>query len=238
MRIDDVTLDEAAARAAALIAQGGAHQIATVNPEFIMLARDQPAFRAALARTALNVPDGVGVLRAAAWLGHPLRERVAGVELVDRLCRDAAARGWPVFLLGAAEGVAARAGATLARRHSGLQITGVYAGTPAEADAPAIIDRIRAARPALLFVAYGAPAQDVWLARHLASLSNAGQGLIGVGVGGTFDFLTGVQQRAPDWIRRAGFEWLYRLIRQPARWRRQLSLARFVAAVLVSGRAS
>lgn len=233
VRIDPVTYDEACARAEAILAAGEVQRFATVNPEFVASARRDPEFARALESSALNLPDGVGITLAARLRGRPLPERVTGVALTQRLCARAAARGWRVFLLGAAEGVAARAGALLQERNPGLIIAGAHAGSPRPEDAAGITARVRAARPHLLFVAYGAPAQDLWLARHLAAcVSDPPHGLLGMGVGGTFDYLAGVRPYAPAWVRRSGFEWLYRLIQQPRRWRRQLDLVRFAWWVL------
>lgn len=234
VRIDDVTTAEARDRVVALVAGGGAHQIATVNPEFIMAAQRNPAFAQALDNTALNVPDGVGVLWAARRLGRPLRERVAGVDLLEHLCAAGSQHRWRAFFLGARDGVAERAAAIMAFKYTGLLVTGTYAGSPRPEDEAEIVARVRKARPNLLFVAYGAPAQDLWLARNLALIHDtsrpAGEppGLVGMGVGGAFDFLAGAQQRAPRWMQEAGLEWLYRLLREPRRWRRQLALVEFV----------
>lgn len=230
--VHDVTADEALDAMAAWVAAGGAHQVATVNPEFVMLARRDPAFRAALERANLRVPDGVGITLAARYLGHPLRERVPGVELVERLAARAAREGWRLFLLGAAPGVAERAGEVLTARHPGLVVCGTYAGSPAAELEDGIVARVRAARADVLLVAYGAPAQELWLARNLARSGAA----VGIGVGGVFDYLTGVARRAPAWVRRLGFEWLHRLIHQPWRWRRQLALPLFALLVLLRRR--
>lgn len=230
--IHDIDFEGALIRIAAWQREGGSRQIATVNPEFIMLARRDPAFAAALRGTDLNVPDGVGVVWAARRLGRPLRERVGGADLMNRMCAQAANEGWPVFLLGAGEGVAERAGAILAQRHPGLRIAGVWAGSPRPEDEAEQVARIRAARPRLLFVAYGAPAQDLWLARNLAACAE-GRALTGMGVGAAFDYLTGAQRRAPVWVQRIGLEWLYRLIQQPWRLRRQLALPRYAALVML-----
>jgi N-acetylglucosaminyldiphosphoundecaprenol N-acetyl-beta-D-mannosaminyltransferase len=229
VRIDDVTLTEAVERVGYWVRDGQSAQIATVNPEFVMRARHDAAFCDALARSRLNVPDGVGIMWAARHLGQPLRERVTGVALTDALCARAAERGWRVFLLGAADGVAARAAQVYQTRHPGLIVAGTHAGTPDARDAADIVTRIEAARPQLLFVAYGAPAQDLWLATHLPAFKTE---LIGMGIGGTLDYVAGVQPFAPAWVRKMGLEWLYRLIRQPSRWRRQLNLIRFMVAVL------
>ncbi|MCS7283329.1 MAG: WecB/TagA/CpsF family glycosyltransferase [Anaerolineae bacterium] len=228
--IHDVTLDEAVEWAARWIAEGGPHQVATVNPEFVMAARRLPSFRAVLERADLCLPDGVGITLAARYLGRPLRERVAGVDLVEALAARAAQEGWRLFLLGAAPGVAERAAANLTARFPDLTICGTYAGSPSPEEEADIVRRIQEASPHILFVAYGAPAQDLWIARNLAPTGAS----VGIGVGGALDYLAGVVPRAPRWMRRAGLEWLYRLLRQPWRWRRQRVLPLFVFLVLLS----
>ncbi len=228
--IHDVTLEEAVEQAAAWVKEGGAHQMATVNPEFVMAARRDPAFRAVLERADLCLPDGVGITLAARYLRRPLRERVAGVDLVEALAARAARDGWRVFLLGAAPGVADRAASILAARYPGLTVAGTYAGSPRREEEEEIVQRIQEAGADVLLVAYGAPAQDLWLARNLARTGAK----VGVGVGGAFDYIAGIVPRAPRWMRRVGLEWLYRLIRQPWRWRRQRVLPLYALLVLFS----
>jgi len=227
--IHDVTLTETVAYVQQWISSGGAYQIATVNPEFLVRARQHADFRAALQRAALCIPDGIGVVWAARLRGQPLRERVAGSDLVPQLSQRAAELGWRVFYLGAAPGVAEQAAARLQERSPALQIAGCFAGSPAPEEADAIIERIRSSRANLLFVAYGAPKQDLWLSRNLAATGAT----VGIGVGGSFDFVAGVARRAPRWVQRAGLEWAYRLMREPRRWRRQLALPLFAALVLL-----
>jgi len=126
--------------------------------------------------------------------------------------------------------VAERAAQRLTQKYPNLQIVGTYAGSPRPEEEDEIVGLVRAAHPDALFVAYGAPAQDLWIARNLHRLGVP----VCMGVGGTFDFIAGVVPRAPDWVQRLGLEWSYRLLRQPWRWRRQLALARFVTLVLFS----
>ncbi|NUQ39242.1 MAG: WecB/TagA/CpsF family glycosyltransferase, partial [Caldilineales bacterium] len=121
----------------------------------------------------------------------------------------------------------------LRARFPGLPVVGVYEGSPAAADYPAIAAAIRAAAPDLLLVAYGAPAQDLWIHEHKQDLAVP----VSIGVGGAFDHVAGVRRRAPAWLIRLNLEWLWRLLTQPWRWRRQLDLPRFVWAVLREGRA-
>ena len=224
-----MTEAEAVSEARRLLRSGGCHQITTPNAEFVMRARwDQP-FRVVLNAAALSVPDGAGLLLAGRLLGTPLREQVTGTDLAVRLAELCAAEGLRLFLLGAGEGVAAEAGRRLQMRFPGLEVAGAYAGSPGVDDEGAILGRIRAAGPVdVLLVAFGAPAQEMWIARNLPRTGAR----LAMGVGGALDFIAGRVPRAPRWLRRVGFDWLYRLVRQPWRWRRQLALPQFVLAVL------
>lgn len=230
VRVHAMTNQGATERIAALIGAGPTHQVVTVNPEFVMAARRDPAFQQVLNRADLSLADGMGLVWAARLLygRGALPERVAGVDTVERLAEMAARHGWRLYFLGAAEGVAERAARALADRYPGLIVAGTYAGSPAEAEAAGIVARVRAARPDILLVAYGAPAQDLWIARHAPAL----QVPVAMGVGGAFDVIAGVTRRAPLWMQRRGLEWLYRLIRQPWRWRRMAALPRFAALII------
>ncbi|HLF26209.1 MAG TPA: WecB/TagA/CpsF family glycosyltransferase [Anaerolineae bacterium] len=223
IRVDDVTLVEVLDFTAACIAARAPHQFATVNVEFIMAAQADGAFRQVLRETALNVPDSAGVIWAARRLGHPLRERVAGSDLVEQIAQRAGSAGWRIYLLGAAEGIAHQASEVWKSRYPGLHIAGAFSGSPRADEENSIVERIQAAAPDIVFVAYGAPAQDKWIARNLPHLKVP----VCMGVGGAFDFVAGVAQRAPRWMQRLGLEWLHRLLRQPWRWRRMLVLPRF-----------
>lgn len=227
--IHDVTMDETVNWVGRWITQGGPAQIATANPEFLMRARRDSSFATTLRRAALCVPDGIGILWAARLRGIRLRERVAGSDLVPRLAQEASALGWRVFFLGAAPGVAERSATVLVERYPGLQVAGCYAGSPAMEEETEITERIRRSRTDLLFVAYGAPKQDLWLGRNLHRTGAA----VGIGVGGSLDFIAGLSRRAPRWVQRYGLEWLFRLIQEPSRWRRQLALPHFAVVVLL-----
>lgn len=207
---------------------GRVRQICTVNPEFVMLARRDSDFATALAGADLRVPDGVGVLLASWLQGEPLHERVTGSDGIYRIAQRAAQKGWRIFLLGAGPGVAQRTGAELTRRYPGLTICGTYAGAPQAAEWPEIQRRLVAARPHILFVAYGHPQQDLWIHRHRQELPGA----VAMGVGGAFDFVAGITRRAPIWMQRLGLEWLHRLLQQPWRWRRMTAIPRFTLLAL------
>jgi len=230
VHIHDVTAQETLAHIVRFIAEGRSRQLVTVNPEFVMEARRNEAFRRVLNNADLVLADGVGILWAARILGRPLRERVAGSDMVPQIAAQAAERGHRLYLLGAAPGVAEAAARRLERVSPGLTVAGTWAGSPAESEAADIIRRVQQARPHVLLVAYGAPQQDLWIARHLRELNVP----VVMGVGGAFDFIAGVTQRAPRWMQDRGLEWLHRLGHQPWRWRRMLALPQFALLVLAS----
>ncbi len=208
--------------------RSGARQVCTVNPEFIMIARQDPIFFSILKRAALCVPDGVGLLWASRRLGSPIPERITGSDGLPLIARHAAERGWRIFLLGAGEGIAQRAADMLCLRFPGLNVAGAYGGSPAESEEDDIVAMINEAKADILFVAYGAPQQDKWIARNLPRLNVS----MAMGIGGSLDFIARQVPRAPTWMRRRGLEWCYRLLRQPWRFRRMLRLPRFALAVL------
>lgn len=209
-------------------ADSGAQHVCTVNPEFIMIARQDPIFFSILNRAALCVPDGVGLLWASRRLGNPIAERITGSDGVPLIAGRAAERGWRIFFLGAGEGIAQKAADILCQRFPGLRVAGTYGGSPAESEEDDIVAMINQAKADILFVAYGAPQQDKWIARNLPRLDVS----MAMGIGGSLDFIAGEVARAPAWMRRRGLEWCYRLLRQPWRFRRMLRLPRFALAVL------
>lgn len=214
--IDSVTRGEALARIRSLLLQTGQHHVMTPNSEMLVLASKNDAFRATLKRSALNLPDSAGLLFAARWTHQKLPERVTGVDTVIALLQEISCEH-PVFLLGGGEGIAQAVASEFQRRNISLRIVGAYAGSPHEKDAAPIVDRINEVRPHLLLVAYGAPEQDLWIAKHLSSMPTV---RVAMGVGGTFDFLSGNVRRAPVFLQSLGLEWLWRFVQEPRRRRR------------------
>ncbi len=241
VRVDRVTRKQALDRIERMIASRRAgetsqpcQQVVTVNTEFVMAAQQNSGFRQAINRATLVVADGIGIVWAT-YLGKThVPERITGTDTIAALAKRCAASGYRLYLLGAAPGVAEQAAARLQAIAPGLEIAGTYAGSPAPEAEDAIIERIRAADADVLCVAYGAPAQEHWIYRNLARLPVA----VAMGVGGAFDFLSGRQRRAPRVMQRVGLEWLYRLYREPWRWKRMLAIPRFMLYVLVKGRKS
>ncbi len=230
-RLDAIDAGEATARILALARQSDGAQVVTLGTEMVVYAQGDARFRATINACALSLCDTVGLLAVARWRGAPLRDRVTGVELIDRLCAGAASAGLPVFLLGGAAGVASAAAAVLKARFPGLIIAGARDGYFSEGESAGVASAIAESGARLLFVGMGSPRQEDWLAQHLRQ---TGCGA-GIGVGGSFDVIAGRVRRAPAPLRRLGLEWLYRLVTEPRRWRRQLALPRFVWLVALDG---
>lgn len=210
------------------IERGEPAQIVTVNAEFVMMARRDREFGAVVRSAELPTPDGAGVVWAMRRGGARQDRRVGGSDLIWSISEQAARMGHRVFLLGAREGIAREAGQVLVTRFPGLQIAGCYAGSWSPDEEQSIVDLIRHSETNVLFVAFGAPAQDIWIARNLSGTGAS----VAIGVGGSFDYVAGRTRRAPRWMSDHGLDWLWRLLRQPWRWRRMLALPAFAWAVL------
>ena len=223
VQVDSFNYEQALSLIEGFVESGHPHQVVTVNPEFIVAAQSDDEFRDILNASSLALPDGVGLLWAARFLGHPFQERVTGTDTVQRVAALAAQKGYSLFLLGAAPGVAVETAARLCETYPGLRIVGTHAGSPASEEEDEIVSMIQKAKPDILFVAYGAPQQDKWIARNLERLGVP----VAMGVGGAFDFISGRAKRAPRWLQRLGLEWLHRLCHEPWRWRRMLALPKF-----------
>jgi N-acetylglucosaminyldiphosphoundecaprenol N-acetyl-beta-D-mannosaminyltransferase len=223
-RLDPIDSDEAADRILSLARDGDGALVVTLGTEMVVHAQRDARFRAIVNDSALSLCDTVGVLAVARHRGAPLRGRVAGVELIERLCAGAAERGLPVYFLGGAEGVAADAAALLAARFPNLRVAGARNGYFRDDETAGVVGAIAASGARLLFAGLGSPRQEYWLAENLRA---TGCGA-GIGVGGSFDVIGGRIDRAPRLVRKLGLEWLYRLANEPSRWRRQLALPRFV----------
>lgn len=226
-----VTMDETLSLVERYMGELRLHQITTVNPEFVMAAQSDAAFRRVLKGADLCLPDGVGLLLAARRQGQTLPERVPGSELVYQLAGRAADCGWSLFLLGAAAGVAEEAAGIFVNRYPALRIAGTYAGSPTIEENDDIVRRINDSGADLLFVAYGAPKQDKWIDLNREKLTTV---RVAIGVGGSLDFVTGRAVRAPQWAQDMGLEWLHRLYKEPWRWRRMLALPRFAWQVMMT----
>lgn len=223
-----LTLDQAARAVADFVREGRPRQVITLNPEYLYRAQSEPELMETMRRADLVTADGVGIVWAARRAGTPVPERVTGIDLLLRLAEEAGRHRWRVFLLGSAPGVAEAAGRELAARHPGLVLAGTHHGYFKPEEDSEVVEKVRQSRADILFVALGAPRQELWAARHLEAL---GVPMV-MGVGGSLDVLAGKVQRAPAWMQRLHVEWLGRLLMDPRRWRRQAVLPKFALLVL------
>jgi N-acetylglucosaminyldiphosphoundecaprenol N-acetyl-beta-D-mannosaminyltransferase len=222
--VDAVTFAEALDRLVELAeCPEGSAQVITPNAQHIVLLERDLYLRKIYSDAALVVPDGISLVYAARILGRPLKERVTGVDLFQGLCGRAAQRGLRVYLLGGRPGAAEEAAAKLQSINPGLCIAGTFC--PAwgfhlrEEGQREVESEILAARPHILFVALGAPKQEYWIYEHLDQLGVP----LAMGIGGSFEMVSGATRRAPRWVQAAGMEWLFRLALEPRRlWKRYL----------------
>lgn len=223
IKVDRVSLTDTIAIVENFVAERLPRIVVTPNVDHLIKTREDKEFRRIYEAADLSVPDGVPLLWAARFLGTPLIERVNGTDLFEALCERAAARGYRVFFLGAAPGVAAAAAQKLTERHPRLQVVGTYS-PPFDffnsiTENEKIETMIRAAQPDILFVGLGAPKQEKWISRHMHKM----QVPVNVGIGASFEYVAGITARAPRWMQRAGLEWLYRIAENPSRyWQRYI----------------
>jgi N-acetylglucosaminyldiphosphoundecaprenol N-acetyl-beta-D-mannosaminyltransferase len=236
--IDALTRTEALDGIRHLVERGLGGSVFTPNVDHILMAESNPEFRRAYRRASLVFADGVPVVWGARLLRVPVPEKLSGSDMLLPIARLAASQGWRVYLLGGNPGVARDAAARLST-DEGVRIVGVDdpfikldAPDPTH---PEIVARIREAKPDLLFVALGAPKQELWISRYGHELGPT----VAIGVGASLDFVAGHLTRAPRWISAAGLEWLYRLLQEPRRlWRRYLLRGPRFLPVLMRGLAS
>jgi N-acetylglucosaminyldiphosphoundecaprenol N-acetyl-beta-D-mannosaminyltransferase len=235
--VDRVDMTQALARCEELIRVGGVSHYVAVNVAKVIAARTDRRLREIVHEAALVSADGQPIVWASRLLGDPLPERVAGIDLMEALLELAEERGYGVFIVGARDDVLRRAVERLRERHRRLRIVGHRDGYFPDSESDAICAEIRRTRPHILFVAMSSPRKDYWVADHAQELEVP---LI-LGVGGSIDVIAGETRRAPRWMRRAGLEWLFRLVQEPRRlWRRYFTTnARFGLLLVraIAGRA-
>jgi len=214
--IDNLTMDEVLDAVEAKIAEGGFHQIATANVDFLINSVRDDELRETLRRCDIVLADGMPLVWASRLLGTKLKERVTGSDLVPQLARLSAEHGYRIYLLGSDEGSSAGAAAWMRRNFPSVCIAGRYCPKfqpLEEMDHDDILRRIETAQPDILLVAFGNPKQEKWLAMHRHRLKVP----VCIGVGGSFDFLSGRTRRAPSWMQRYGMVWFYRMMQEPSR---------------------
>lgn len=202
--------------------------VVTANPEIVMYARTHPDYAATLSSADFIAPDGIGIVKAAQSLNTPIKERVPGYELMLDLLDVANKEGHRVYFLGARPEVVEKTVAKVSENWPSVRIAGYHHGYFDHSN-PKMIKQVQQTKPDMIFVAFGFPRQENWIDEYLKT---ADKGLA-MGVGGSFDVLSGNAKRAPQLVRKFHVEWLYRLVRQPSRWKRMLAIPQFLNHVRV-----
>ena len=226
--VDAVTQKEAMDRIEAFVREGGVHHVVTANPEIIDNATKNDALRAQINSAALVTADGQGVLLAGKILGRPFPERVTGIDLAELLCAESGARNIRLYFLGAEPGVVDEAAKRMRCLHPDVQIVGTHHGYFRKEGPAGVVADIKRTKPDVLLVGMGSPYQEDFISAHLAECGVS----VGIGVGGSFDVMSGRVIRAPDIFIRLKLEWFYRIASDPKRIKRSVALPRFVLKVL------
>ncbi|MDR2780077.1 MAG: WecB/TagA/CpsF family glycosyltransferase [Synergistaceae bacterium] len=228
--VDNFSLDYALGRVAGWISYGDLPQM-IVTPDALaaLRSRSDKKYSAIVSKAGLVLPDGTGLVWALRFLGFKIHERIPGIDFVDNLCRIAPGHGWSFYFFGGRPGVAGKAAERMREKYPGLIVKGARSGYFKRDENEIICGEIRESGAQILLVALGAPKQEYWLSDNMKRLG----GIVGIGVGGSFDVMSGRLKRAPVSWRKLHLEWLYRTILEPARWRRVLKLPVFVALVLL-----
>jgi N-acetylglucosaminyldiphosphoundecaprenol N-acetyl-beta-D-mannosaminyltransferase len=231
--VSAVNMEQAVAEVARWVEAREPHYVCVTGVHGVMESQRDPELLAIHNASGLTTPDGMPLVWMGRWAGADRMERVYGPDLMLALCMLAAERGWSSYFYGAAEGVPEQLAERLVAHFPRLRVAGTMSPpfrplTPRE-DA-AVVERINAAAPDLVWVGLSTPKQERWMATHVGRLTAP----VLLGVGAAFDIHAGLLPQAPRWIQRAGLEWLYRLLREPRRlWRRYLhNNPRFLLAVV------
>lgn len=225
--IDNLSLQEVVGRINALVGQRKPSLIVTANPEIVMRARQDRGFADCLKAAEVVTADGIGLIIAAKLLGTPLKERVTGIDLITKLFQEAQSRKYRFYFVGAKPGVAEKAARNIKGQFPNVDVVGVHHGY--FQDDSAIISDITEKKPDILLAALGMGRQESWIRDRVTAAGVP----VSIGVGGSFDVFAGEAKRAPQWMQRAGVEWLYRLIKQPSRFWRMLELPKFLIEVVL-----
>jgi N-acetylglucosaminyldiphosphoundecaprenol N-acetyl-beta-D-mannosaminyltransferase len=218
IKVDNVTLDECKAKVEGFLSSGDRHLIVTPNPEIIVTLQKDQELKGIVNSASLRIPDGISMVVVSKILRTPLKERVSGIDLMLKLV----GLKKKIFLLGGAPGVAQEAAGKL----PGANVVGIHHGY--FNDDAEVIRMIKDTRPDILFVGLGAGRQEKWISKHLKELDIP----VSMVIGGSLDVISGRKKRAPKWIQKLYIEWLYRLITEPQRIKRQLALPRFLFLTL------
>jgi N-acetylglucosaminyldiphosphoundecaprenol N-acetyl-beta-D-mannosaminyltransferase len=228
VNMHDLSYEEVLGKIEEFIRSGRPHIMVCANPEMLLYAQRKPEYRGYINNADLVTPDGVGLLLAARILGHPLKERVTGTDLSYSLARLSSEKRYSMYFLGGKPGIAQKAVSNLDRLYPGVRIVGAYHGFFSSDEEREIVSDIKDKKPDILMVCLGMYKQEMWIEKYFNELNVP----VCFGNGGALDFVAGKRRRAPKWMIQMGLEWLFRLIQEPSRMKRQMFLPLFVFRVL------
>ncbi|KQX60188.1 WecB/TagA/CpsF family glycosyltransferase [Paenibacillus sp. Root444D2] len=226
--ISKMGMDQTVAYLTNVIEQRQPHQVITANPIMVMAAQDDPAYLSMMQRAELIVPDGTGVVWAAKYVGEPVVERVPGYDLIHELMKVGESKSWKVYLLGASNEVIQAAAEKLRTAYPGIKLVGVRDGYFKDDQDAEVIQEIVDAAPDILLVGRSAANQEPWIGKYKQQIGVP----VMMGVGGSFDVLSGKLKRAPILFQKLRLEWFYRLMQEPWRYKRMLLLPQFALKVM------
>jgi N-acetylglucosaminyldiphosphoundecaprenol N-acetyl-beta-D-mannosaminyltransferase len=229
LKVNNVSMNQALEEIDRMVREGGTHLVVTLGVEMVMRSDNDREFIDIVNNASLVVPDSVGILWAGRRAGCKLSERVPGIDILTGAASQSERYKWNVFFLGAKPGVAEKAAENIKKDYPDFRIVGTHHGFFDNDEE--IIEKIKSADTNILFVALGSPYQEKWFEKNRKRFGN----IIALGVGGSFDVISGTVKRAPVFMRKLGLEWFYRLVTQPSRLVRMLALPRFAIRVLLKG---
>ncbi len=215
-----ISMEEALLVLQRVIDSGGKETVSFINADCLNISCKDESYREILQSQDIVLPDGAGINIACRVIGERLVANLNGTDLIPELWEVAPKKGYRFYLLGAAPGVTDRMKTKLEETYPGLEVVGAHHGYfDHETETDSVIEKINAAKPNIVLVAFGAPVQEKWIDQHKDKIDSN----LVIGVGGLFDFYSGDKKRAPMWMRNGGIEWMYRLYLEPGRlWRRYI----------------
>lgn len=228
IKIDKYNYEEVLEKIEGFVISKKPHQIITANAEIVYRGHKDSELKKLINEADIVTPDGIGVVKAAQLLEDPVAEKVAGVELSEKICKLSGEKKWNIYFLGGGPGVAETARVKLFKKYPEVKIVGTHDGYFNEEAEKEIIKDIKSKQTDILFVALGFPKQEIWVKKNMKLLDVP----VSIGVGGSFDVFSGNKKRAPKLVQKLGIESIYRLLQEPKRFKRYLDLPRFVIAVL------